>query len=66
MFPLTDTRLQKVNAWVIDHIPFRKVSHLKSLYTEHLSHAQKHITLVTPYFVPKRWLRALLHQAVLR
>lgn len=61
-----NTSLEKVNAWIIEHSPFRKIFNLKRIYTQHLSHAQKRITLVTPYFIPKRWLRALLHQAVLR
>ncbi len=39
---------------------------MKDLYKDHIALAKKEITLVTPYFVPKRWFVALLHQAVLR
>jgi len=58
--------LQKVNAWLIEHSPVRKNFHLKKAYQKHLTAAQKSIVLVTPYFMSKRWLALLLHQAVLR
>lgn len=58
--------LEKVNAWVIEHSPFRNIFSLRRIYQEHLNSAQKRIILVTPYFIPKRWLSAVLHQAVLR
>lgn len=58
--------LEKVNAWVVEHSPFRNIFNLRRIYQKHLNSAQKRIILVTPYFTPKRWLRALLHQAVLR
>ena len=36
------------------------------MYKKHLKRAQKNIILITPYFIPKRWISAELHQAVLR
>ena len=58
--------LEKVDTWIVEHSPVVKKYHLKKAYTKYLNNAQKSITLVTPYFIPKRWLRVALHQAVLR
>ncbi len=35
-------------------------------YESHINNAQRHITLVTPYLLPRRWLLAILHKAILR
>ncbi len=56
----------KVNTWVIDHTPVREKFSFKRIYRKYLNKAEKNIVLVTPYFIPKRWLSAVLHQAVLR
>lgn len=61
-----DIVLAQVNAWVIDHSPFKKFFQLQKLYTEHIHEARKRVILITPYFIPKRWLSAALHEAVLR
>ena len=37
-----------------------------TLYKENINKAEKSIVLTTPYFMPKRWLISILHQAVLR
>lgn len=58
--------LNKVNAWIVEHSPFQNLFSLKKLYLEHINAAQERIILVTPYFLPKRWLSGALHQAVLR
>lgn len=58
--------LISVNAWIIDHSPIKKLFSLKKIYRDHISKTQKQIVLVTPYFMPRRWLQAALHQAVLR
>lgn len=55
-----------VNAWIIDHSPMKYIFKLKILYKTHLSTAQNHIILVTPYFMPKHWLQVAIHQALLR
>lgn len=58
--------LTKINAWLVENSPMLKNFDLKSVYKKHINSAQKNITLVTPYFMPRRWLAGVLHQAVLR
>lgn len=52
--------------FLIEHSPAFNLFSLKKIYKEYLNKTEKSIVLVTPYFVPKRWLVALLHQAILR
>ena len=56
----------KMKDWLVEHFPAKKKFGLKKVYREHISSAENHIVLVTPYFMPKRWLISLLHQAVIR
>ncbi len=56
----------RVNTWIVDDAPIREKFHFKRIYRKYLHKAQKSIILTTPYFMPKRWLSAMLHQAVLR
>jgi len=58
--------LNKMRSWLVEHFPLRKNLTLKKIYKEHLGKAKENIILVTPYFMPRRWLIGLLHQAVLR
>lgn len=39
---------------------------LRRHYERHISAAKESIILVTPYFIPRRWLIARLHDAILR
>ncbi|MEI6552936.1 MAG: phosphatidylserine/phosphatidylglycerophosphate/cardiolipin synthase family protein [bacterium] len=57
---------QKLHDWLVEHSPSINKFRLKKIYTEHISSAKENVTLVTPYFMPKRWLIGLLHQAHLR
>ena len=57
---------KKIKAWVVDHFPITGKYKLKLLYKKHINNAHDHITLVTPYFTPKRWFLSVLHQAVIR
>jgi cardiolipin synthase len=57
---------RKVRDWLIEHSPVKNNFRLKKIYINHLSMAKENVTLVTPYFMPKRWLVGLLHQAHLR
>lgn len=59
-------RAEKVNTWIIEHYPMGKKFNLKRIYKKYLHKTQNSIILITPYFIPKRWLSAALHQAVLR
>ncbi|MFA7285666.1 MAG: phosphatidylserine/phosphatidylglycerophosphate/cardiolipin synthase family protein [Candidatus Paceibacterota bacterium] len=63
---LKNKKVNKLKSWLIEHSPSNKIFSLKKIYKENLNKTEKSIVLVTPYFAPKRWLVALLHQAVLR
>ena len=56
----------KIDTWIMEHSPVSNKFHLKIIYKKYITEAKNSIILVTPYFIPKRWLRAALHQAVLR
>jgi len=56
----------KSNIWVVEHSPVKDKFYFKRIYKKYLNKANKSIILITPYFLPKRWLSAALHQAVLR
>ena len=58
--------LDKTRTWLVEHFPIKKKFILKKIYKKHLRDAEREIILVTPYFIPKRWLSGALHQAVLR
>jgi len=58
--------LRKVGAWFLEHGVLGKFSELRRHYEESISSAKKSIVLFTPYFVPRRWLIAKLHGAMLR
>lgn len=56
----------KVDPWIVEHTPVSRKFRFKKIYKEYLNHANQSIIFITPYFIPKRWLSAALHQAVLR
>lgn len=56
----------KIEDWVFEHFPAMKKFRLKKIYEENFLRAEKEIILVTPYFVPKRFLVGLFHQTILR
>ncbi|MDP1760199.1 MAG: phosphatidylserine/phosphatidylglycerophosphate/cardiolipin synthase family protein [Candidatus Woesebacteria bacterium] len=56
----------EMSSWLIEHSPMWKKSSFKKIYQKKINHAEKNIFLVTPYFMPRRWLIALFHQAILR
>lgn len=60
------TGSSRSNTWVVEHSPVKKRFHFKRIYKKYLNKADKNIILITPYFIPKRWLSAAMHQAVLR
>lgn len=61
MRPLTRAKL-----WFIEHGLRGKRDALKKYYEEHINNAHESIVLATPYFIPRRWLIAHLHSALLR
>jgi cardiolipin synthase len=56
----------KINDWLVEHFPVKNKFYLKRIYKNNLLKAEKNIILVTPYFMPRRWMIGALHQAVLR
>lgn len=57
---------QHVRAWLLDHVPFMRKGSLKPYYVRKISNACSAIDLVTPYFIPARWLERALADAVAR
>lgn len=58
--------LERAKLWFIEHGMSPRGGELRRYYEEHIRNAEKEITLVTPYFIPRRWLIAALHNAILR
>ena len=58
--------LNKTRTWLLEHFPANSIFSLKEIFKKHLAQAEKNIILITPYFLPQRWLIGVLHQAVLR
>jgi len=58
--------LKKTKTWFIEHGIGGKWIQIREHYEDHISKAERSITLVTPYFFPRRWLIARLHEAILR
>lgn len=58
--------LKKARTWFLEHGVLGKRAELRRHYEENISAAKNSIVLVTPYFIPRRWLIAKLHGAILR
>lgn len=58
--------LERAKLWFIEHGMNPKSNELRRYYEAHIRNATKDITLVTPYFIPRRWMIASLHNALLR
>jgi cardiolipin synthase len=58
--------LKKTKLWFVEHAPMHKKNSLREHYVRHINESKGSLTLVTPYFLPHRWLIAALHQAILR
>ncbi|MBI2120592.1 MAG: phosphatidylserine/phosphatidylglycerophosphate/cardiolipin synthase family protein [Parcubacteria group bacterium] len=58
--------LTKARMWFVERGIGERRHALKRQYAEHIDGAQSSLVLVTPYLVPRRWLVARLHQAILR
>ena len=56
----------RAKLWFIEHGVHTKHNALRSYSEQHIDAAEKSIILVTPYFIPRRWLIAHLHTAILR
>ncbi len=58
--------LTKARLWFVERGIGERRHTLRRQYAEHIDGAQSSLVLVTPYLVPRRWLVARLHQAILR
>lgn len=58
--------IKRTRLWFIEHGVTGKRATLRKHYEEHINEAKHSIVLVTPYLIPRRWLVARLHQALLR
>ncbi|PIR89614.1 MAG: hypothetical protein COU07_01855 [Candidatus Harrisonbacteria bacterium CG10_big_fil_rev_8_21_14_0_10_40_38] len=56
-------RSEKTKQWFIDHWPIRGTRALKDYYEKSCKEAKESITIVTPYFIPHRWLIKSLRAA---
>ncbi|OIO07708.1 hypothetical protein AUJ35_01670 [Candidatus Falkowbacteria bacterium CG1_02_41_21] len=55
--------LKKIKSLVLENLPVHNVSSLMDYYKEKIVSAQRSIKIITPYFLPPRWLMALLDDA---
>lgn len=56
----------KARLWFLEHRIVMGRRLIKRYYKHKIATARKNIIIVTPYFAPQKWLKGLLHQAVLR
>jgi cardiolipin synthase len=64
--PQTPARPSRTKQWFIEHWPLRGKSALRDYYRAACAAASKRITIVTPYFIPHRWLTESLLNATRR
>ena len=55
--------LKKIQSFLMENLPGHKTYRLTEYYTEKILHAKKSIKITTPYFMPPRWMIALLDDA---
>ncbi len=58
--------LGRTRLWLLEHVPFIRKPRLRDSYIEAILKAEKSVLLVTPYFLPHRWMRQLLEGTVAR
>ena len=58
--------LYQAKIFFIEHWPFRRRAFLKKYYERKIASARESIVIVTPYFIPHRWLISALDQAIKR
>ena len=55
--------IYKAKTWLIERWPLRGKDVLKHYYKQKFAQASQSITIVTPYFIPHKWLMRALRQA---
>ena len=58
--------IKKIKSLVLENLPGKNRRSLADYYRTQIVAAQRSIKLVTPYFIPPRWLMALLDDAIRR
>lgn len=62
----TRKAIYQAKLWFIDHWPVKGKSALRHHYKKTIGRAENSVMIVTPYFIPHRWLIKLLKTAVKR
>lgn len=57
---------ERARVWFLDHWPVKGKNLLRKYYRERINRARESVVIVTPYFVPHRWLRETLTRAIAR
>jgi len=60
------TALYRAKSWLIEHWPIKGKSVLRKYYKKKIAEAKNTIMIVTPYFIPHRWLIKSLRRAAMR
>lgn len=58
--------LKKIRYWLVENIPTGNLNSLAEYYQDRIIKAEKSLKIVTPYFLPPRWLMGLLDAAARR
>ncbi len=58
--------IKKIKSLIIENLPGKSRRALADYYRSQIKAAKKSIKLVTPYFIPPRWLMAILDDAIRR
>jgi cardiolipin synthase len=61
-----ESNVRKTNIWLLENFPWMGKLMLRPYYKEQIALAKKRVVLVTPYFVPHRWLIHALQMAQAR
>ncbi len=55
--------IKKIKSLVLENLPIHNINSLADYYKEKIISARQNIKIITPYFIPPRWLMALLDDA---
>ncbi len=56
----------RTRTWILEHFPAIRNFRLRDTYIEKIEKAEKHVTLVTPYFLPHKWFTKLIQETIRR
>lgn len=56
----------RTRIWFLEHIPWIRSPRLKDKYKQMIVRAKKNVVIVSPYFLPHRWLKTILRETVAR